>query len=140
MGQKVPSLLPEHTLAERWDALFKLWRREVEVYCGKSITKDSNRLPAFSSIAQKFLTHGIDPPHLAGIWMKDSWRQLCWKSTGGTGRKVAKYLGLSFSWAFVLGNVHFVSDRINDKHISVVDVPWWKLSDRIWKQVWSCYS
>lgn len=108
-GKYVPQLegLRNRPSRELRQKLAEAWRREVEVYSGKNITNPLDRLPAFSGIAQRFLSLGMNPPYLAGIWQIDIESELCWKALK-PGVRPVKYRAPSFSWASVEAGIQFV--------------------------------
>jgi len=88
---------------QRLQTLWDRWRLEVEVYSDKSLTVESDRLPAFSGVAQRFASLGASQPYIGGIWLADVWRQLCWWSFMRPGRQPSQYRAPTFSWASMEG-------------------------------------
>lgn len=104
-------------LEEQKQRLWDQWRLEVKVYSSKWLTVESDRLPAFSGMAQRFSELGADTPYLAGIWLADAWRQLCWTVIGGPLRRPDKYRAPSFSWASIEGRVEFANHMAFNEHV-----------------------
>jgi len=57
-----------------------IWRQSAVVSSGKDITHASDRLPALSGLAKRFLSSGMPAPYLAGIWLANAHRELCWRA------------------------------------------------------------
>ena len=73
------------------------WRRNVEIYCGRRLTRCSDRLPALAGIAS-IVAQTTKDEYLAGLWRQNLLRQLIWRPTG-RGNQPSKYLAPSWSWA-----------------------------------------
>jgi len=110
------------------------WYKLVSDYTGRNLTRQSDKLPAISSLASLFADHfGLS--YLAGIWQEDFRRGLLWEApysqndydvfeTDGTKRKGQRAQLPSFggvkpeifraprwSWASVDGSVEFLKRR-----------------------------
>ncbi|KAF2670835.1 hypothetical protein BT63DRAFT_411923 [Microthyrium microscopicum] len=93
------------------------WQRIVELYSGKDITHEQDRLPALSGIAQRFqVIRGSQ--YLAGLWKDNLIHDLCWH-VAEYGRRPQSYLAPSWSWCSVLGKVSHLSRWVNKDHIDI---------------------
>lgn len=98
------------------------WIKMVEHYSGRAISFSSDKLPAISALAARVAGQSNDH-YLAGIWRSDLLRCLLWHRQvrrqfrehesnapwQDDGLRKAEYLAPSWSWASILGAVHFVS-------------------------------
>jgi hypothetical protein len=82
------------------------WRREAEVFSGKDITHASGRLPALSGLAKRFLFSGLSAPYLAGTWLANAHRELCWRASVPA-PAVSSYIAPSFSWTSISAPIEF---------------------------------
>lgn len=94
------------------------WFELVDRYTNRSLTKQSDILPAFSGIAQSIAKSTRDE-YCAGLWKSYFAHCLLWASNWHVGRgftqhsRPANYLAPSWSWASVKGPVRYL-DWIND--------------------------
>lgn len=70
----------------------------VQAYSHRTLTFDSDKLPAFSGLAQR-LHPRLGGDYLAGIWTADFRRGLVWYSETKSCRHVKPYRAPSWSWA-----------------------------------------
>ncbi|RSL85424.1 hypothetical protein CDV31_016566, partial [Fusarium ambrosium] len=93
----------EATDEERLEGAYQVWSNLLEQFSRRSITFESDRLPAFSGIASRFSKY-FPGRYLAGIWEANLLPGLCWNRWTGIGSK-PDYLALeesfapSWSWA-----------------------------------------
>ena len=58
---------------------FEEWRNLLALYCGLSLTRESDRLPALSSLARNFnVASGNNHTYLAGLWQHHHPNALLW--------------------------------------------------------------
>jgi len=93
--------------------LSALWRQEAEIFSAKDITRPSNRLPALSGLAKRFLSWGLPAPYLAGIWLANVQRELCWRAWVPA-PAVSSYSAPSFSWTSIRAPIEFFASRTDD--------------------------
>jgi len=108
-------------LGETQAALGALWRQEAEVFSGKDITHASDRLPALSGLAKRFLSSGFSAPYLAGIWLANVNRELCWRASVPA-LAVSSYISPSFSWTSISAPIEFFASR---QDVGFEDAPSW---------------
>jgi hypothetical protein len=110
-------LLLGYAKPDRWWTVFSArdpydkWYDIVSQFTGRSLTKDTDTLPALSGLAREFARSTSDT-YCAGLWKKDIicgllWNRLPTWSSDGTTRfdpaKASEYLAPSWSWAGILG-------------------------------------
>src|ERR1700712_2971096 len=90
---------------------FQSWKNLVQTYSTCQLTYQKDRLPALSGTAQKMMQAGAYN-YIAGLWKESLADGLVWHRTGTTdsllassGSRPADYLGPTFSWASVTGEV-----------------------------------
>jgi hypothetical protein len=76
--------------------LIPCWYRILERYGSCNITKAEDRLPAIAGIAKR-INALSGWKYLAGLWLEDIPRGLCWTSHGQT-QTSSKYVGPTWSW------------------------------------------
>jgi hypothetical protein len=90
---------------------YERWYDIVQQFTRRSLTKDTDTLPALAGLAREF-QRTIKDVYCAGLWRKDIIRGLLWDrlpiwSKDGTTRwdtaKKSEYLAPSWSWAGILG-------------------------------------
>jgi hypothetical protein len=89
------------------------WRQEGEVFSGKDITHASDRLPALSGLAKRFLSLGLSTPYLAGTWLANAHRELCWRASVPA-PAVSSYIAPSCSWTSISAPIEFFASRHDD--------------------------
>lgn len=90
--------LIENGLLSHTDA-FPLWYNMVEQYSSMSLTKQSDRLPAFSAIASKFSRYG--GRYYAGIWQNDFVYGLQWRVQNWGVRRQTSSTRTTPSWSWI---------------------------------------
>ena len=102
-------------------ALSELWHRIVEQYSALNLTKETDRLPALSGLAQR--ASSVLGNYVAGLWSKTLVSNLMWrvnKLDMKHGRP-SKHNGASWSWVSVTGTVSYWSDLEVDKYLEEVN-------------------
>ncbi|KAJ2897757.1 hypothetical protein MKZ38_004380 [Zalerion maritima] len=88
----------------RSKASLSSWFDRVQSYSSTRLTKESDRLMAFSGIAQAFgESHGITDDYLAGLWRCQLPTALCWYAKGSPTSRSLKYKAPSWTWASIDG-------------------------------------
>lgn len=97
----------------------KMWSQMVSGYSGRQITFMSDKLPAISGLAQRFATRFAaqeerrprkdeekgpgkteKPVYLAGLWLDELSRLLCWRAWGHRfEQRAMEYVAPTWSWA-----------------------------------------
>ncbi|KAI1500542.1 heterokaryon incompatibility protein-domain-containing protein [Biscogniauxia marginata] len=99
----------------------------VQEYSKRSLTKQGDKLPAFSGLARR-LPNAAQSEYLAGMWRETVVRDICWLKESGThGRRPSRcrdafpdeYVAPSFSWASTTGHVTLPEVVYPTKHIEV---------------------
>jgi hypothetical protein len=98
----IPPVLSNGILEE----IFWNYYMLVDNYSARQLTKASDKLPAFSGIAQHF--QPVLGDYLAGLWRDDIVRGLWWVKHVG-GEPVSDYRAPSWSWASVDGPVWYAA-------------------------------
>lgn len=92
---------------ESVEAMFMEYYQLVEDFTTRKITFDSDKLPAFSGIAETFHSF-VGGEYLAGIWTKDLPRGLLWDIRAPVAPHVRQpYRAPSWSWFVTNEPVHF---------------------------------
>uniref|UniRef100_A0A0B7JMX6 Heterokaryon incompatibility domain-containing protein n=1 Tax=Bionectria ochroleuca TaxID=29856 RepID=A0A0B7JMX6_BIOOC len=105
-----------------------VWYEVVERYSKRSLTKQSDVLPAISGIARYFAKQTGDVYH-AGLFashgpMALTWKvQGEWKKEAGKSERPKDYLAPSWSWASVKGTVDWFNKRDGSRPIDTVFTP-----------------
>jgi hypothetical protein len=84
-----------------------MWRRQVYEYSLLSLTYPSDKLPAFSGLAQREKLLRPQVPYLAGLWFDTLIRDLMWFSTFTSRPKMTTKRAPSWSWASLDGRIYF---------------------------------
>lgn len=98
----------------------------VETYSKCKLTFESDKLPAFSGIAE-FLHQSIGGEYFAGLWSKDLAQGLSWSEETGACQHVKSYRAPSWSWAVTDSSVvfcPFIEDSIFLDSYEVQMVSW----------------
>ncbi|KAK0703454.1 heterokaryon incompatibility protein-domain-containing protein [Lasiosphaeria miniovina] len=84
------------------------WYRMIERYSTRQITKDTDRLPALSGLAQA-VTRKIGGEYMAGLWKSGLLEGLMWyrAQPGSVLAVTPEYVAPSWSWASVAGSIKF---------------------------------
>ncbi|KUJ12377.1 uncharacterized protein LY89DRAFT_738165 [Mollisia scopiformis] len=90
------------------------WMGIIERYSSRFLTKETDRLPALSALAQKFRTASELGSYLAGNWTQGLVASLKWTASSGK-TPTSDYIAPSWSWASAPGGVTFVKE-INPKY------------------------
>lgn len=113
-GHKFTAQMPWKEWKREEDILAKRdWYELIEDYTLRSITKVSDKLPAFSGIAKR--RQNNHNQYLAGIWSSHFPGALLWQSTNPEAKRLdkvdpdVKYIAPSWSWASIQGEVTYVS-------------------------------
>lgn len=101
------------------------WFHIVEDYSQRLLTRENDKLPALSGLAQEFL--GFRGSYAAGLWTNDIPESLLWRtgSVGGNFRpakRPADYRAPTWPWVALDGRISFCSDAQNDKKDSSTPV------------------
>ncbi|RSM05953.1 hypothetical protein CDV31_009375 [Fusarium ambrosium] len=82
------------------------WNGRVEGYTRTNLTRETDRLVAFSGIVQSFgQSRGIIHEYMAGLWRCHLPAALCWRPMTHAQRS-AVYSGPSWSWTSLAGGFH----------------------------------
>ncbi|KAI0139085.1 HET-domain-containing protein [Hypoxylon sp. NC0597] len=94
----------------RLDLAIDQWHRIVEQYSPLALTKDADRLPALSGLAERMAP--FLGKYLAGLWNKSLLRDMAWRvdKLDPGHRRPAKYRGPSWSWVSVNTGVSFLTE------------------------------
>jgi hypothetical protein len=87
------------------------WKRQMEKYSDRKITKLNDKLPACAALAQNFAyIMGWEPSeYLAGLWEKDIYEQLLWYQSDKSGLPdFPQRHGPTWSWASLAGPFRFL--------------------------------
>jgi hypothetical protein len=89
---------------------FDNWTRLVEDYSQRYLTREGDKLPALSGIAQLYQEKHKDT-YLAGIWLSCLLEHLCWCVPNDVteSHRPSDYRAPSWSWASIDGKVVFDS-------------------------------
>ncbi|KAI1452560.1 HET-domain-containing protein [Annulohypoxylon moriforme] len=117
--QKYPIIHTEKLLLEYYTL--------IQMYSGRKLTYDSDKLVAFSGLAQ-CLAPAIGGKYLAGLWSFDISSGLNWSSAGDF-RPVRTYRAPSWSWASLNEQIHF-GNKIFDSNESKLQLLGHSLSYR----------
>lgn len=108
-----------------------IWYRLIEEFTAKDITKESDRLPALSGIAQGLQCADLGT-YMAGMWSMSIPESLCWtpvlvigKRPQDLHRRAHPYRAPSWSWAALEGDVQFhdglFDETSKERAVRVVD-------------------
>ncbi|KAI1208621.1 heterokaryon incompatibility protein-domain-containing protein [Annulohypoxylon truncatum] len=88
-----------------FDDVQTFWHKVIGFYTNSNLTKRSDKLVAVSGIA-KFCQPAFGSDYLAGLWISNLTRDLCWHSQNDL-QHVSDYRAPSWSWASVVGKVSY---------------------------------
>ncbi|KAI2468216.1 heterokaryon incompatibility protein-domain-containing protein [Annulohypoxylon bovei var. microspora] len=88
-----------------FDDIQTFWHKIIGFYSNSNITKPGDKLVAVSGIA-KFCQQAFGSDYLAGLWISNLARDLCWHSRNNL-QHVPDYRAPSWSWASVIGRVQY---------------------------------
>lgn len=107
------------------DYIFRQWQGMVSTYSMRSLTRESDRLPAMSGIAD-LVQNATKSRYLAGLWVDNLMEDLCWSVEPKTAvcadedlaitgflshRASSEYRAPTFSWSSI--NVGVISYELN---------------------------
>lgn len=100
------------------------WHRIVEEYSALSLTKELDRLPALSGLAQR--ASSILGNYVAGLWSATLLSDLMWRVSRLDSKhgRPATYTGPTYSWASVTGPVTYWTDLQLDSMLQ--NITWFK--------------
>ncbi|KAG4281749.1 hypothetical protein FPRO06_10653 [Fusarium proliferatum] len=87
------------------------WSQRVLAYMRTNLTRETDRLVAFSGVVQSFgQTRPLTGGYLAGLWRCHLPAALLWK-VSSSARRSATYTAASWSWASLAGNCLVSTDK-----------------------------
>jgi hypothetical protein len=104
------------------------WYELMEDYSFRRLTNETDKLPALSGLAQNFQHVVPQAEYLAGIWSTHLPAALLWR-TRYTARRPLSYIAPTWSWASIVGNITYESQRLKDSGGRIEDRPQEWLSD-----------
>jgi hypothetical protein len=112
------------TLINKWKSLASqhlaskdLWVRVVEDFSSRTLTINSDKLPALSGLAQVYQEIWNDT-YLAGLWQTQIWKHLLWYAK--TPKRESEYLGPTWSWVSVDSPVIFAGNSFADSCMTLI--------------------
>lgn len=118
------SLAPNGPVAKR-----DRWYELMEDYSFRSLTKETDKLPALSGLARHFQDVFPSGKYLAGIWSTHLPAALLWRSEYCPARRYSAYIAPTWSWASVRGQISYETQRIEDSGGRIEDRAQEKPSD-----------
>ncbi|KAK5744509.1 hypothetical protein LTR17_001903 [Elasticomyces elasticus] len=105
-ARRVDAEIDRYHLRQRWYDL-------VRQYSQKSLTNDTDALPALTGLARCWADQGDLGGYQAGLWANDALAGLLWKCTDyySENKRNSKYLAPSWSWASVRKAIDFVDEE-----------------------------
>ncbi|KAI0893396.1 heterokaryon incompatibility protein-domain-containing protein [Annulohypoxylon nitens] len=100
--------------------LLSIYYKLVQMYSARKLTYDSDKLPAFSGLAQRIAT-ALPGQYLAGLWSCEISSGLDWYNAGDA-RPVNKYRAPSWTWAAMNEQIHFIGCPIGVKWESKIQL------------------
>jgi hypothetical protein len=104
--------------AEAGDRPLDFWRSLVREYSLKSITRDTDRLPALAGMASTWAALGLGK-YLAGLWAEGILRDLMWMNLQ---RASAPKFAPSWSWVSTGRSCDWVTPRDNGRYHVRIDL------------------
>ncbi|KAI1264419.1 heterokaryon incompatibility protein-domain-containing protein [Xylariaceae sp. FL1019] len=95
----------------------------VEEYCSKLLTRDSDKLPAFSALAENIHRY-LGGYYLSGLWDFDFPKGLAWWSETFDARRNPEYHAPSWSWAATNSRIRYVTDKFREDMFKLEQVKW----------------
>lgn len=91
------------------DDLIDQWKLIVFHYSGMKLSRETDRLPALSGLAQRFKSRNIGT-YVAGLWEKNLDTQLLWHTfrSGNFRNRSSTYIAPTWSWASLSTRVFFL--------------------------------
>jgi len=90
------------------------WYELMEDYSFRSLTRETDKLPALSGLARHFQDIFPGGKYLTGIWSTHLPAALLWRSTSGTAHRYSSYIAPTWSWASVNGRISYETQRLTD--------------------------
>lgn len=97
------------------------WTETLSLYSSKVLSRESDKLPAFSGLARLF-KEKLDDTYVAGLWRNNIVEGLCWQSFGPPHTRPKMYRAPSWSWASIDGLVAISSIGSWEDLVEIVDV------------------
>lgn len=97
------------------------WAISLALYSRKSLSWESDKLPAFSGLARLF-QEKLGDRYVAGLWRENIVEGLCWQSYGPPHSRPSTYRAPSWSWASIDGMFAITSLGRYGDLVEVVDV------------------
>ncbi|KAI0154572.1 heterokaryon incompatibility protein-domain-containing protein [Xylariaceae sp. FL1272] len=95
----------------------------VEEYCSRLLTKDSDKLPAFSALAENIHRY-LGGYYLAGLWDFDFPKGLAWWCETPDARHNTEYRAPSWSWAATNSRIRYATDWFRHDMFRLEQVKW----------------
>lgn len=106
----------------RWIHVFNIWNDLVKEYTKCDLTVESDKLVAFSGVAQLFQEFTGDE-YVAGLWRSRLAEHLDWRVHVPVSRSASEYRAPSWSWASTSGSVYPEGLSAGTKiHVTIIDV------------------
>lgn len=99
-------LRPVSEIRHNKNAILSEYYLLVQAYSQRNLTFGSDKLPAFSGIAQR-LQPALGGTYLAGLWSTDICRSLSWRAEYVTAKHAWAYRSPSWSWAVTDESIWF---------------------------------
>lgn len=93
-------------------AMRERWYELMEDYSFRSLTKETDKLPALSGLARHYQDVFPGGKYLAGIWSTHLPAALLWRSMDGTAHRSLSYIAPTLSWASVRGRISYETQRL----------------------------
>lgn len=106
------------------------WYELVEDYSFRSLTKETDTLPAISGLARHYQDVFPSGTYLAGIWSTHLPAALLWRSKYDTAQRSLSYLAPTWSWASVRGRISCETQRLSNPGARIEDRAQEKLLER----------
>ncbi|KAK4894723.1 hypothetical protein LTR27_007111 [Elasticomyces elasticus] len=105
-ARRVDAEIDRYHLRQRWYDL-------VRQYSQKSLTNDTDALPALTGLARCWANQGDLGGYQAGLWANDAQAGLLWKCTDyySENKRNSIYLAPSWSWASVRKAIDFIDEE-----------------------------
>lgn len=97
------------------------WAITLSLYSRKSLSWESDKLPAFSGLARLF-QQKLRDTYVAGLWRNNIVEGLCWQSYGPPHSRPTSYRAPSWSWASIDGLISITPLGRWEDVVEVVDV------------------
>ncbi|TID27527.1 homodimeric type dihydroorotase [Venturia nashicola] len=97
------------------------WADMLRLYSSKALSRESDKLPAFSGLARLF-QEKLRDSYVAGLWRNNIVQGLCWLSIEASHSRPSTYRAPSWSWASIDGWIFICPIRRFEDIVEVVDV------------------